>query len=177
MILKVVNSLKENKVEPDENGFYKFALGTIDDRESLDSFFNEDSKFIKSVRSGLVYGELGQPKKSETEDFMTALKRYRTVDMEHACCQIKDVWLDKVFKSPAEEQVYPYITTIMGLIKPTDTKNGNYLSDAILNEADISFYPRAMMTAGIVKGNMVQKLSEIITFDVVEVRHNSIDEV
>lgn len=71
-------------------------------KRQIEGMFKPDSAFMKRLKSGPLYGELGQPRKTPGMDIAEYASRCTSIDLANVACEIKDVQLVDVGEDTCE---------------------------------------------------------------------------
>lgn len=168
------NKNKQGIITPNSDGYYTMVLGGLNTYNSAGEYyvaegvvqaFESSSHFMRRVRNGALYSELGHPKRVPGMNLEDFYRRIVTVDENNICAHISEVWLDFDFGKKNPGLSNPDFVAIMGLVKPTGPK-AKSLQDSLENpKQNTAFSIRGITENNERNGRTERKLTEIITFD------------
>lgn len=165
---------KKGVLTPDSDGYYTLIVGALNSYNSAGEFytaegalqlFENSSHFMRRVKSGALYAELGHPKKipgMSTEEFYN---RVITIDEGNICGHFSEITLDFEFGKKNPQLNNPEMIAIVAKVKPAGAK-ANALQLALENpKQNSAFSIRGLTENKFDRGRMNRRLTNIITFD------------
>ena len=167
---------KKGVLKPDEEGYYTVILGALNTYNSAGEFytaqnaitlFEKSSVLMRRIKNGVLYSELGHPKKTPSmaaEDFYN---RVVTIDQDNICGHIADVTLDFDYGKKNPDVGNPDMIAIIGRVKPSGVK-AQALQLSLENPKENSaFSIRGITENKYEGGKVIRVLTNIITWDFV----------
>jgi len=168
------NSNKKGILTPDSNGYYTVVLGALNTYNSANEYytskgvvelFEGSSHFMRRIKNGALYSELGHPKKDPSMSMEAFYNRVITVEETNICAHIGEITLDFKFGEKHPELNNKELIAIIGKVKPAGAK-ANALEIAFNNpKQNAAFSIRGLTENKHNAGRVERRLTTIITFD------------
>lgn len=166
---KLANSGKKGVLTPDEDGYYTLAIGGLNcfnsanefyDSNNVVSLFEKSSSFMRKIKAGYLYGELGHPAYQKGWSDDEYINRIYKIDESNLVCHFKDVWL--VNGAGPSSPI-----TIMAKVIPFGSK-GYILKESLDNpNINTAFSIRSIVGYYYERGIRHKVITSVITFDFV----------
>lgn len=124
--------------------------GNVYTEAHVQPHLHEDSAFMKRLRSGLLLGEVGNPRPIGCNSIVDYVTRTRDIMLSNVCLRISDVELNS--------------GGVFGTIEPYGPKAA-LVQEAIDNGSEIKMSMRSISRRN--NDNTIFQVNEIITFDYV----------
>ena len=172
---KLKEKNKKGILKKDEDGYYEICVGGLNTYNSVGEFytatndvvkiFTEGSSFMRRLRNGALYSELGHPQRQPGMSIDDYYRRVINIDQNNVSGHFKDIWLDTDYGKNNPEFGSPTMIGIMGLVKPSGMK-AQALESIIENpNCNVAFSVRGITENKLVNGRTERDLTEVITFD------------
>lgn len=122
--------------------------GNVYTEAHIQPHLQEDSAFMKRMRSGPLFGEVGNPRPSDNHSIVDYIARTRDIMLSNICLRISDVELNS--------------DGMFGTIEPYGPKAA-LVQEAIDNGSEIKMSMRSISRRN--NDGTVFQVNEIITFD------------
>ena len=170
--IKLHNQNKD--IKQDGSGYYYVTLGALNCYNSTGAYYvadgvkdlieNQSNLFARRLANGYLNGEMGHPEQTPGMKYHDFLVRNLKIYPENISHHIKSVELiptDEDSGLPGGGK----IIKIMGWVKPSGEK-GQYLKEALDNpDNNVAFSIRSLTNDTSVKGVVIKKIMQIITWD------------
>lgn len=174
---KVNNAGHIGVLKPNADGYYTVCVGQVNaknvngvrykDTSHFRSLFENSSSFMRQIKAGNLYAELGHPRQQPGESDLAFMRRGSNVEEKNWCAHFKEVWLDDKIVSQRPDLFEPGAVAIMALMKPA----GVYASvtQELIDDPDrnLNFSIRCVANQVFEGGRPVRYIDEIINFDLV----------
>lgn len=170
------NSGKKGILTPDSDGYYTMVLGALNTFNSAGEYytakgaldlFENSSQFMRRIKNGALYSELGHPKKDPKMSMDQFYSRVISIEETNICSHIAEVNLDFDFGKKNPHLNNPDLIAIIGKVKPAGAK-ANAVQLAFENpKQNAAFSIRGLTDNKYVNGRVERRLTNIITFDFV----------
>lgn len=169
------NSNKKGVLTPDSDGYYEVVLGGLNSYNSVGEYytadrvvdlFNSSSEFMRRIKSGALYSEIGHPKQLPGMSFQAYYRRVLTIEETNICGHFSEIWLDFEFGKKNPSLNNPNLIGILGKVKPAGAK-ANALQLALENHRQNAAFSVRGLTDNSVdsSGRVNRRLTTIVTFD------------
>lgn len=165
---------KKGLLTPDSDGYYTMVVGALNSYNSAGEFytaegalqlFENSSHFMRRVKSGALYAELGHPKRLPTMSMEQFYSRVITIDETNVCGHFSEIYLDFNFGKNNPELNNPDLIAIIAKVKPAGPK-AKVLEIAFNNpRQNAAFSIRGLTENKMGGGRVNRRLTNIITFD------------
>lgn len=165
---------KKGILKPDSDGYYTFVMGGLNTYNSAGEYyvaegvvqmFESSTHFMRRIRNGALYAELGHPKRAPNVGLEEFYRRICSIDENNICGHISELWLDYDFGKNNPSLNNPDFIAIMGKVKPTGPK-ATSLEQSLANpKQNTAFSIRGLTENNERNGRTERRLTEIITFD------------
>lgn len=165
---------KKGVLTPDSDGYYTVVVGGLNTYNSAGEFytakgalalFEGSSHFMRRIKNGALYAELGHPKKPAGMSMETFYNRVISIEETNICGHFSDITLDFNFGKNNPQLNNPELIAIIGKVKPAGAK-ANALQLALENpKQNSAFSIRGLTENKYVNGRTERQLTNIITFD------------
>jgi len=165
---------KKGVLVPDSDGYYTVVVGALNSYNSAGEYytaqdalqlFENSSHFMRRVKNGALYSELGHPKKHPDMSMEQFYQRVISIEETNICAHFSEVWLDFQFGKNNPELNNPDLIAILAKVKPAGAK-ANALQLALENpKQNAAFSIRGLTENKYVNGRVERRLTNIITFD------------
>lgn len=170
--IKLQNQNKD--IKQDGNGYYYVTLGALNCYNSAGAYYvadgvkdlieNQSNLFARRLANGYLNGEMGHPNLVPGMSHNEFLIRNLKIEQSNISHHIKAVELvptDEDSGLPGGGK----IIKVMGWVKPSGEK-GQYLKEALDNpDNNVAFSIRSLTNDTPVKGVLIKKIMQIITWD------------
>lgn len=163
---------KTGTLKPDSDGWYDVYLGALEYDNSWGATYatdparailNGDNVFVRRLREGRLFGELGHPRMTPgmtDKQFMARIMDiYETNESHH----IKEVTIDTTAK---DKHGRPFIA-FRGKIKPSGPHREVIEQKIADKDMNLCFSIRSITVDKVVDGKFVRFLTTVVTFDIV----------
>ena len=165
---------KSGILTPDSDGYYTVVVGALNSYNSAGEFytaegalqlFENSSHFMRRIKSGALYAELGHPKKQLDQSMDSFYNRIVSIEETNICGHFSEIWLDFQFGKKHPELNAPDLIAIMAKVKPAGAK-ANALQLAFENpKQNAAFSIRGLTENKMMNNRVERRLTNIITFD------------
>lgn len=167
---------KRGTIKPDADGYYTLVIGGLNVNNSADEYYTADgvlelfqdsSQFMRRVKNGALYSELGHPKKLPGWSVEQFYGRVVSIEETNICGHFSEIALDFEFGKKHPELNNPKLIAIIGKVKPAGAK-AQALQLALENpKQNCAFSIRGLTENKYISGKTIRRLTSIITFDFV----------
>lgn len=158
--------------KPDEDGYF-WMLAKVPKtsnsttipylNEGSRAAFDETTNFQRMVKNGVGYAEFGHPKKNDVTIPMF-MQRVREIYTENICAHIAEVALQDIVVT--ENNTATYLITLR--VKPYGPRGNDLINAITTAKKNYGFSARCFVISNELDGVITRDISEIITFDFVE---------
>lgn len=168
------NKNKKGVLQADSDGYFTFVMGGLNTYNSAGEYyvaegvvpmFEASTHFMRRIRNGALYAELGHPKRQPGMGLEDFYRRIVTIDETNVCAHISELWLDFNFGKNNPELGNPEFVAIMGKVKPSGPKSASLEQSLSNHKQNTAFSIRGLTENKERGGRTERKLTEIITFD------------
>lgn len=165
---------KKGILKPDSDGYYTFVMGGLNTYNSAGEYyvaegvvqmFESSTHFMRRIRNGALYAELGHPKRAPNVGLEEFYRRICSIDENNICGHISELWLDYDFGKNNPSLNNPDFIAIMGKVKPTGPKAPSLEQSLANPKQNTAFSIRGLTENNERNGRTERRLTEIITFD------------
>lgn len=159
---------------PDSNGYYSVVLGGLNCYNSAGEYyvadgvidmFRNSSSFMRRIKSGSLYSEVGHPRKQPGMTNSTYYSRIIDIDDTNICGHISEVSLDMEYGRKYPALGNPEMVAIIGKVKPAGPK-ADTLKLSLENTKQNTAFSVRGLTDNFERNNRVERvLTQIITYD------------
>lgn len=159
---------------PDANGYYTLVIGGLNCYNSAGEYyvatgvvdmFQESSHFMRRIKNGALFAEVGHPRKAPGMSHMDFYRRIIDIDEKNVCAHIGEVTLDFTYGKNNAWLNNPDFVAIIGKIKPAGP-HAQALERSLQNpKQNTAFSVRGLTDNAEVRGRVERKLTQIVTFD------------
>lgn len=163
---------KQGIMKPDSEGWYDVCLGALDypnsrgetyTSDSAIAFMARDSVFRRRLEKGMLYGELGHPRRTPGQSLQEYHSRLCDIIEDNIAIVIKEVRIDPNAKDANGNRFIAF----RGKVKPFG-KHKQFVIDGFNDpNINIAFSIRSFVRENYVGGKVIKSFNNIITFDVV----------
>lgn len=167
---------KKGILTPDSNGYYTVVVGALNTYNSVGEYytakgalelFENSSHFMRRIKNGALYSELGHPKKHPNMSMEDFYNRIIQIEETNICGHFSEIWLDTNFGKNHPNLNNPELIAIYAKVKPAGPK-ANALQLALENpKQNAAFSVRGLTENKFTNGRVERRLTNIITFDYV----------
>lgn len=167
---------KKGILTPDSDGYYTMLVGALNSYNSAGEYytaegalqlFENSSHFVRRIKTGALYAELGHPKKSPEMSMENFYNRVVTIEETNVCGHFSEIILDHQYGKKHPELKNPELIAIVAKVKPAGPK-ANALQLALENpKQNCAFSIRGLTENKYIRGRVERRLTNIITFDMV----------
>ena len=162
---------KKGVLPKDESGYRTVVVGGLNIFNSSNEFYSYDgarqlfessSSFMRRIKSGSLFGELGHPKPLPGQSMESYANRIMMIEETNIACHFSDIWLD--FDSVKDSKGAPVIA-VLAKVAPAGARADameRSLSNPNINTA---FSIRAFTEDTYIGGVKNRVLKQIITYD------------
>ena len=166
---------KEGRLQgPDSDGYYTLVIGGLNCYNSAGEYyvadgvvemFQESSHFMRRIKNGALFSEVGHPRKSPGMSHMDFYRRIVDIDEKNVCAHIGEVTLDFSYGRNNAWLKNPDFIAIIGKVKPAGP-HAQALERSLQNpKQNTAFSVRGLTDNAEVRGRVERKLTQIVTFD------------
>lgn len=168
------NQDKKGVLTPDSDGYYTLVMGGLNTYNSAGEYyvaegvvqmFESSSHFMRRIRNGALFAEVGHPKRAPGMGLEDFYRRIVTVDETNVCAHIAELSLDFNFGKNHPEIGNADFVAIMGKVKPAGPKANVFELSVTNPKQNTAFSVRGLTENKERNGRTERKLTEIITFD------------
>ena len=168
------NKNKKGVLQADGDGYFTFVMGGLNTYNSAGEYyvaegvvpmFEASTHFMRRIRNGALYAELGHPKRQPGMGLEDFYRRIVTIDENNICAHISELWLDFDFGKNNPDLGNPDFVAIMGKVKPTGPKAASLEQSLSNPKQNTAFSIRGLTENNERNGRTERRLTEIITFD------------
>lgn len=170
------SSGKKGILTPDADGYYTMVVGALNSFNSAGEFytakgalelFETSSQFMRRIKNGALYSELGHPKKDPKMSMDQFYSRVISIEETNICAHFSEITLDFEFGKKNPHLNNPDLIAIIAKVKPAGPK-ANAVQLAFENpKQNSAFSIRGLTENKYVNGRVERRLTNIITFDFV----------
>lgn len=168
------DSNKKGIITPDSDGYYTLVVGALNTYNSSGEYytaegalelFENSSQFMRRIKNGALYCELGHPKKLPGMTNDQFYYRIISIEETNICAHISEISLDFNYGKNNPQYNNPDLIAIIAKVKPAGAK-AQALQLALENpKQNAAFSIRGITENKFTNGRMERRLTNIITFD------------
>jgi hypothetical protein len=171
---RLVGTNKEGILKPNNDGYYLMPIGGLNVMNSAGEkyvaegavkLFESSSIFMRRVKSGCLYAELGHPKKLPSMTMDDYIHRILSIEETNRCAHFGDIYLDNNFGKNNPKFNNPELIAIMGFIKPSGAHEQSLKNQFDNPKEEVCFSIRALTRDYLQRGINHRVLEQIVTFD------------
>lgn len=165
---------KKGILTPDSNGYYEVMVGALNSYNSAGEYytaegaldiFQSSSHFMRRIKNGALYAELGHPKKSPEMSMEQFYNRVISIEETNICGHFCEIRLDFDFGKKNPELKNSDLIGIVAKVKPAGPK-ASALQIALENpKQNAAFSIRGLTENKYRNGRVERRLTNVITFD------------
>jgi len=165
---------KKGILTPDSDGYYEVVVGALNSYNSAGEYytsegviqlFEKSSHFMRRIKSGALYAELGHPKKQPGMSMEQFYNRVISIEETNVCGHFSEINLDFDFGKKNPQLNNNELIGIIAKVKPAGAK-ANALQIALENpKQNSAFSIRGLTENNHRNGRVERRLTNIITFD------------
>ena len=165
---------KKGILTPDSDGYYEVVVGALNSYNSAGEYytaegalqlFENSSHFMRRIKNGALYAELGHPKKAPETSMEQFYNRVISIEETNICGHFSEIRLDFEFGKKNPELNNSDLIAIIAKVKPAGAK-ANALQLALENpKQNAAFSIRGITENKYKNGRVERRLTNIITFD------------
>lgn len=163
-------------ITPDSDGYFTVVVGALNTYNSAGEYytaqgatelFNSSSIFMRRIKNGALYAEVGHPKRLPGMSNDEFYNRVLSIEKTNVCGHISEITLDPTFGAKNPELNNPELIAIIAKVKPAGPK-AEALRIALENpKQNSAFSIRALTENKFRNGRVERRLTTIVTFDFV----------
>lgn len=167
---------KKGILTPDADGYYEMMVGALNTYNSVGEYytaegalelFQSSSHFMRRIKSGALYAELGHPKKAPGMSMEQFYSRVISIEETNVCGHFSEIRLDFDFGKKNPDLNNPELIGIVAKVRPAGPK-ANALQIALENpKQNAAFSIRGLTDNKYRNGRVERRLTNIVTFDFV----------
>lgn len=167
---------KAGILTPDSDGYYTMVVGALNSYNSAGeyytaegalSLFENSSHFMRRIKSGALYSELGHPKKLPGMTLEQFYNRVITIEETNICGHFSEINLDFDYGKKNPELNNPDLIAVIAKVKPAGAK-AQALQLALENpKQNAAFSVRGLTENKYVNGRVERRLTNVISYDFV----------
>lgn len=160
---------------PDADGYHTVVLGGLNCYNAageyytanrvIELFRDQSSVFMRRVKSGSLYSEVGHPRRQQGMSMTDFYSRIIDLDDTNICAHISEVTLDLTFGARNPDLNAPEMIAIMGKVKPAGPKAETMRLSLENRKQNTAFSVRGITTNHERNGRIERELTRVITFD------------
>lgn len=159
---------------PDSDGYYTVILGGLNCYNSAGEYysaegaidmFRSSSSFMRRIKSGSLYSEVGHPRKEPGMSNQAFYSRIIDILDTNVCGHISDITLDTDYGRNNPKIGNPEFIAVMGKVKPAGPK-ASTLELSFANKKQNTAFSVRGITENTEKNRRVERmLTQIVTYD------------
>ncbi len=159
---------------PDSDGYHTVVLGGLNCYNSAGEYytaervidiFRDSSVFMRRVKNGALYAEVGHPRRQPGMSMSDFYARIIDILDTNICAHISEVSLDLKFGMKNPELKCPEMIAIMGKVKPAGAKAEVMKLSLESRKQNTAFSVRGITNNHERNGRVERELTRVVTFD------------
>jgi hypothetical protein len=165
---------KQGIIKPDSDGYYELVVGGLNTYNSAGEYytaegalqlFENSSHFMRRIKNGALYSELGHPKKTPDMSMEQFYNRVITIEETNICGHFSEIRLDFDFGKKNPDFNNSDLIGIIAKVKPAGAK-ANALQLSLEDpKQNTAFSIRGLTENKYKNGRVERRLTNVICFD------------
>lgn len=171
---KLSNTGKSGILKPGLDGYYEHVIGGLNTLNSAGEYyvhegakhlFESSSVFMRRIKSGVLKGELGHPRKTPSMTNNDFVRRIMDIEETNICVHFADIYLDTEYGKKNPQFKNPSLVAIIAKLKPSGPKASALQASLDNPKENTCFSIRALTKDTYINGRTYRTLVSIVTYD------------